>query len=130
LSELLARCLGVADAGLIQRSRRCGLFCGGVYLLRDYGALLRRGFDPLPPAQAPLSTWGEHLRALQPARREAASLPLPLAIQARILAVLLREIADSGYDVRDQRIGLTPLRKLWTAWRTRRQNRFQPISRS
>lgn len=72
-----------------------------------------------------MSRWGEYLRSLEPAEAEAANLPPAIAIRSRILGVLLREIADTGFDVEDQRIGLPPLRKLWVAWRTRGRNRFR-----
>jgi 15-cis-phytoene synthase len=39
---------------------------------------------------------------------------------AAIYRTLLDEIARDGYRVLDRRIGLTPLRKLWIAWRTAR----------
>jgi phytoene synthase len=39
-------------------------------------------------------------------------------VQLRIHRALLDELSRSALDVVDQRIGLTPLRKLWIAWRT------------
>ena len=39
---------------------------------------------------------------------------------AAIYRALLDEIARDGYHVLDRRIALTPLRKLWIAWRTAR----------
>jgi phytoene synthase len=124
LAELMARRHGVSDGPRIRQARRCGVFWGGVYLLRDRGADRRRGFDPLPRGAGPMSRWGEHLRSLEPAEAETANLPPAIAIRSRILGVLLREIADTGFDVEDQHIGLPPLRKLWVAWRTRGQSRF------
>ncbi|MEO6929023.1 MAG: squalene synthase HpnD, partial [Casimicrobiaceae bacterium] len=38
---------------------------------------------------------------------------------AAIYRTLLDEIARDGYRVLDRRIALTPLRKLWIAWRAR-----------
>ena len=48
---------------------------------------------------------------------------MPACIRARtlILESLLRELETDGFDVADQRIGLTPLRKLWLAWRESRR---------
>ena len=48
---------------------------------------------------------------------------MPTCIRARtaILESLLNEIEGTGFDVADQRIGLTPLRKLWIAWRESRR---------
>ena len=42
-------------------------------------------------------------------------------IMAAIYQRLLTEIDRDGRKVLDHRIGLTPLRKLWIAWRTRRR---------
>jgi 15-cis-phytoene synthase len=39
-------------------------------------------------------------------------------IMAAIYRTLLDEIRDERFDVLDKRIGLTPLRKLWIAWKT------------
>ena len=37
---------------------------------------------------------------------------------AAIYGTLLDEIADDGFHVLKQRTALTPIRKLWIAWRT------------
>ena len=42
---------------------------------------------------------------------------------AAIYRTLLDEIARDGYRVLDRRIALTPLRKLWIAWRAARAAR-------
>jgi phytoene synthase len=39
-------------------------------------------------------------------------------VMAAIYRTLLREIERDGFRVLDQRVALTPLRKLWIAWRT------------
>ncbi|MGQ0595492.1 MAG: squalene/phytoene synthase family protein [Gammaproteobacteria bacterium] len=44
-----------------------------------------------------------------------------VVILAEILLVTLAEIRRDGYRILDHRIALTPLRKLWIAWRTRRR---------
>ena len=44
-------------------------------------------------------------------------------IMAAIYRTTLREIEDDGYRVLEHRIKLTPLRKLWIAWRTARQEK-------
>ncbi len=41
-------------------------------------------------------------------------------IMAAIYQATLKEIEDDNYQVLDQRISLTPIRKLWIAWRTAR----------
>ena len=43
-------------------------------------------------------------------------------IMAAIYRTLLAEIARDGYLVLDRRTSLTPLRKLWLAWRTASAN--------
>ena len=43
-------------------------------------------------------------------------------MMAAIYQALLDEIARDGYQVLDRRTSLTPLRKLWIAWRTARRN--------
>ncbi len=65
-----------------------------------------------------LAPLAETLRSDRPEPADTAALPRALRIQLRIHAALLDELARSGFDVVDQRIGLTPLRKLWLAWRT------------
>ncbi|MES2261615.1 MAG: presqualene diphosphate synthase HpnD [Pseudomonadota bacterium] len=42
----------------------------------------------------------------------------PGLIMAAIYRTLLTEIEDDGYHVLQQRISLTPIRKLWLAWKT------------
>jgi phytoene synthase len=39
-------------------------------------------------------------------------------IMAAIYSALLEEIRRDGFQVLEQRIALTPLRKLWIAWKT------------
>ena len=39
-------------------------------------------------------------------------------IMAAIYGTLLEEIRRDGFNVLQQRIALTPLRKLWIAWKT------------
>jgi phytoene synthase len=42
-----------------------------------------------------------------------------LLAQAALASALLDEIERDGYHVLHQRIALTPIRKLWIAWRAR-----------
>lgn len=42
----------------------------------------------------------------------------PGLIMAAIYRALLAEIRRDGYRVLDRRIALTPIRKLWIAWKT------------
>lgn len=49
-----------------------------------------------------------------------ARLTPALRVQLRLHQDLLEVLERSGFDVADQRIGLTPLRKFWLAWRSSR----------
>jgi phytoene synthase len=64
------------------------------------------------------SAWYDRAMAqLAPRDRKAQRASLAMAA---IYRALLDEIARDGYRVLDRRIALTPLRKLWIAWRTAR----------
>jgi phytoene synthase len=140
LFELAARCYGLRDDLDLTSARRLGGWVARVRRVRDAGLLLRRGREGIAEgrlAEAGLSHEGlispahrhrlpallkpvaEALADEQPRRADTAGLPRVLRIHVRIHAELLRELARSDYAVTDQRIGLTPLRKLWLAWRTR-----------
>jgi phytoene synthase len=139
LFELICRVHGEHAPGLLAAARNAGAWCEQVRRIRDAGLLLRRGRDVLPLDRleaAGLTPEGlasrrqrhrlpellrplaEDLRAASPDPDPAGALPRALRIQLRIHRTLLDELAASGFDVTDQRIGLTPLRKLWLAWRT------------
>jgi phytoene synthase len=45
----------------------------------------------------------------------------PGLIMAAIYQALLDEIERDRYEVLDRRVALTPLRKLWIAWKTARR---------
>ncbi len=47
----------------------------------------------------------------------------PLLIRLELAMALLAEIAEDGYRLLEQRVHLTPLRKLWLAWRLRRREK-------
>ncbi len=59
--------------------------------------------------------YDEALALLPPEDRRAQR---PGLMMAAIYRALLREIASDGYQVLKQRVALTPVRKLWIAWRT------------
>lgn len=143
LFELLARCQGQTGTAELARARAAGIACALVYLIRDLGAAVRKGRYTLPrellhaaglqrldltPATS-RPALARVLAGLATAARDLAPAgPLPgrisqppvVAIRAQILQVLLGEIEASGFDVLDRRISLTPVRKLWIAWRARR----------
>jgi phytoene synthase len=139
LFELVARCHGRTDDAALATARATGAWCAQVRRMRDAGLLLRHdrtvlptdalrqaglGHEALASAEqrhrlpALLAPVADQLRRCAP---DAASpnLPRALRIQRRIHAALLDELRRSGLAVVDQRIGLTPLRKLWLAFMTR-----------
>jgi phytoene synthase len=59
--------------------------------------------------------YDEALALLPPEDRRAQR---PGLVMAAIYRTLLKEIADDGFRVLKQRVALTPVRKLWIAWRT------------
>jgi phytoene synthase len=138
LFELMARAHGERDADTLTAARRAGGWCAGVRRLRDAGLLLRRDRTVLATGavtaaglshEALAGTEHRHrlpdllapeaaaLRSEAPAL-PMAGLPRALRIQQRIHQALLDELQRSGLAVVDQRIGLTPLRKFWIAFRT------------
>ena len=102
---------------------------GRIYLPQDelqrFGvppsALLRREYGPefrhLMRFQAERArAWYERAFAQLPAQdRKSQRTGL---VMAAIYRTLLDEIAGDGYRVLDRRTSLTPVRKLWLAWRT------------
>jgi len=91
----------VAAASLLRRQGGDGL----VALMTEQVARARRWYaralDMLPP---------EDRRAQRPG-----------LVMAAIYGALLDEIERDGFRVLDRRIALTPLRKLWIAWKTARR---------
>ncbi|MBK1620312.1 hypothetical protein CKO42_18070 [Lamprobacter modestohalophilus] len=80
--------------------------------------------------QAGQDTVGQATTASQPKRRQRwdafkahksgqtlSRLTPAIRVQLRLHQDLLSVLERSGFDVADQRIGLTPLRKFWLAWR-------------
>lgn len=137
LFELMAGCQGLTDPDRIASVRAIGAFCALVYRIRDSGWLARQGRAPIPmdllgphnltpdalrqgPQRARLPEWLPELarqaQALQARSSHLGALPPFARVRARILASLLREIEVLSYQVVDQRLSLTPLRKLWIAW--------------
>lgn len=146
LFELMARCHGVTEPGRLARARRLGGYCGLVYRLRDAGLLIRRGRPVVAQerlvaagltvaglaagserAQLPglLANQAEETSDYR-ARTDATDLPVSLRIRGRIMDLLFKELAAVDYAVADVRIGLTPLSKLWQAWRESRRRTAAP----
>jgi phytoene synthase len=148
VGEVAANIFGRSDARTVQYAHRLGLAMQLTNIIRDVGDDARRGRIYLPMAELQQfevkaqeilkrdAPWGysERFDALmrfqaQRAHRlydEAMAL-LPEAdrraqrpglMMANIYRTLLREIEADGFRVLHQRTSLTPLRKLWIAWRT------------
>jgi phytoene synthase len=142
LFELVCRCHGLSATDPLAAARSAGAWCGQVRRMRDGGLLLRRSREVVP--QDCLRDAGlSHERLASPTHRNqlprlltemaarlkhelpdvagaTRQLPRPIRIQMRIHAALLDALVDTDLAVVDQRVGLTPLRKLWIAWRTPR----------
>jgi phytoene synthase len=145
---LSAEIFGCANPATHQYARDLGIAFQLTNIIRDVGEDARRGRIYLPQdelarhgvtAAAVLQrTGGDSFRALMAEQvlrarawydRAQGALPAedrqaqrPGLIMAAIYRTLLDEIARDGYRVLDHRIALTPLRKLWIAWRTARHN--------
>lgn len=135
LFELIVRVDVPIDPPRIDQAQQAGAWCWLVRRWRDAGALLRRHREVIPEQTLEAADL-THARVASPEGRHhlpglltdlAADLPRPdntglppvLRAQVRIHAALLDELARDGFPVVDQRIGLTPLRKLTIAWRSR-----------
>jgi phytoene synthase len=139
-----ARIFGITDDRTLQYAEKLGLAFQLTNIIRDVGEDARRGRIYLPiselqqfevPASDILnarhSERFEHLMRFQTERAqryyEEAFALLPTQdrraqraglIMAAIYRALLEEIAHDGFHVLHQKISLTPLRKLWLAWKT------------
>jgi len=144
VGEISATIFGYRDPATLQYAARLGLALQLINVIRDVGDDARRGriYLPIDEMQrfdvkvsdvlaaryvdgfVPLMRFqAERARAVY---REALSL-LPTIdrksqraglIMGAIYSTLLTEIERDNFQVLHQRIALTPLRKLWVAWRT------------
>lgn len=144
VGEVSALIFGVSERATLKYANRLGLALQLTNILRDVGEDARRNRIYLPQDelaahavtesdllagrmtenfrrlmefqyQRALRTYAEALAMLPAADRKAQR---PGLIMAAIYRALLEEIRADGYRVLDRRIALTPLRKLWIAWRT------------
>ena len=144
VGELSARIFGFRAHGTLDYAQTLGLAFQLTNIIRDVGEDARRGRIYLP--QDELSQFGVRetdilaarstpafveLMRFQTARaRELYSQALaqlsaedratqkPGLVMARIYRTLLDEIEHDGFAVLQGKISLTPIRKLWLAWRT------------
>jgi 15-cis-phytoene synthase len=144
VGEISAGVFGYTDPRTVQYAGRLGLALQLINIIRDVGDDARRGrvyipvdelqrfevraadllagryvagFVPLMRFQAERAraTYREALELLPSVDRRAQR---PGLIMGAIYATLLGEIERADFQVLHQRIALTPLRKLWIAWRT------------
>jgi phytoene synthase len=144
VGEISAGVFGYSDPRTLEFAGRLGLALQLINVIRDVGDDARRGrvylpvdelqrfgvraadllnarqvdgFVPLMRFQAERAraTYREALELLPPADRRAQR---PGLIMGAIYATLLDEIERENFQVLHQRVALTPLRKLWIAWRT------------
>lgn len=150
VGEVSARIFGQSQDETTAYAHRLGLAFQLTNIIRDVGEDARRGRIYLPledlqrfdvPAHELLQ--GEHTERFDALMRfqaerahrlydEALAL-LPAAdrrsqkpglMMASIYRTLLREIEASNFQVLNQRIALTPLRKFWLAWKMQALGRF------
>jgi 15-cis-phytoene synthase len=142
LFELLARCHRITDLDRLAAASALGGFCAQVYRIRDSGLYLRRGRAFLPsdcliavglsPGALALPEVADRLpvllaeaAAVAVAYRDRgvadADLPVALRVRGRISTALLGVLEGERFDLVQRRVGLTPLRKVWLAWREARR---------
>ncbi|MBO9353594.1 presqualene diphosphate synthase HpnD [Bordetella petrii] len=144
VGELSAGVFGYTDPRTLEYATQLGLAFQLTNIIRDVGDDARRGRIYLPvnelqqfdvkAAEILNGTYSERFAALmrfqaerarQLYREAMASLPeadrraqRPGLMMAAIYHALLDEIEGEDWQVLHQRISLTPLRKLWLAWKT------------
>lgn len=145
---LAAEIFGYRDPQTLKYAHDLGLAFQLTNIIRDVGEDARRGRIYLPldelkrygvsAADILRSRYSDAFRALMEFQMERAEgyydqalaqLPLddrraqrPGLVMAGIYRATLREIQRDRFRVLDRRIALTPLRKLWIAWRTWTRN--------
>ncbi|MBC7624499.1 MAG: presqualene diphosphate synthase HpnD [Aeromicrobium sp.] len=144
VGQLSAGIFGYSNPKTIHYAEHLGLAFQMTNIIRDVGEDARRDRVYLPQDElakfsvpvgdllaARHSPAFEKLMAFQTARAQSlyndafANLPAedrkaqrPGLIMSAIYRALLDEIAVDGYKVLNQRTSLTPIRKLWLAWKT------------
>jgi phytoene synthase len=144
VGALAARIFGFRNAGTLEYAEKLGLAFQLTNIIRDVGEDARHDRIYLPmdelkrfgvsaadilngqhtdnftrlmrfQAERAMGCYDEALALLPEEDRRAQR---PGLMMAAIYRTLLREIADDGFRVLQQRTALTPVRKLWIAWRT------------
>lgn len=144
---LLIEIFGYQDPITLRYARLLGISFQLVNIIRDIGDDLRRGRLYIPEEECKLFSftendfynkkYNENFRALMAFQANRAReyfeqakalLPAPeyqnqksSLMMANIYFALLEEIEKTGFQVMHQKISLTPIRKLWIAWKTHRK---------
>lgn len=152
VAAMTAGLLGAQDTRALECARVLGTLHGLSHNLAEAGADLRAGRAYLPADELArfgltegalldsdgTDAWRQFMahqieRLLRLYRDALAAVPagqaqvlLPELILAALRQALLEEIRAADYRVLSQRVALTPLRRLWIAWRTRRRRRSNP----
>jgi phytoene synthase len=150
VGEVAARIFGQTEARTTEYAHKLGLAFQLTNIIRDVGEDALRGRIYLPvselqqfdlkaheilqrqhsdrfvalmrfQAQRAHALYDEALALLPDADRRAQK---PGLMMASIYRTLLREIEAEDFQVLKQRIGLTPLRKLWLAWKVQALGRL------
>jgi phytoene synthase len=150
VGEVSARIFGQTDARTTDYAHKLGLAFQLTNIIRDVGEDAMRGRIYLPvselqqfdvkahevlarkysdrftalmafQAERANALYDEALALLPPADRRAQK---PGLMMASIYRTLLREIERDGFQVLHQRVSLTPLRKLWLAWKVQALGRL------
>ena len=150
VGEVAARIFGQQDERTTQYAHKLGLAFQLTNIIRDVGEDALRGRVYLPvdelqrfgvkvseitqrqhsdrfaalmrfQCERAQRTYDEALALLPAADRRAQK---PGLMMASIYRTLLREIEADGFQVLHQRTSLTPLRKLWLAWKMQALGRF------
>jgi phytoene synthase len=150
VGEVAARIFGQTDEATTVYAHKLGLAFQMTNIIRDVGEDAMRGRIYLPLDEQQRfgvkandliqRTYSDGFKALMKFQTDRAHalydealalLPAadrraqkPGLMMASIYRTLLREIESSGFQVLHQRIALTPLRKLWLAWKMQALGRF------
>jgi phytoene synthase len=150
VGEVSARIFGQADARTTEYAHKLGLAFQLTNIIRDVGEDALRGRIYLPLSELQQfdvkaheilhRKYSERFTALMKFQAERAHrlydqalarLPAadrrsqkPGLMMANIYRTLLREIERDGFQVLNQRVSLTPLRKFWLAWKVQALGRL------
>ena len=120
VGQLSAGIFGYRHAATLEYAEELGLAFQLTNIIRDVGEDARRGGEAFRAVMAEQAdraeaTYARALARLHPEDRRNQRAGL---IMAAIYRTLLAEIRRDGFPVLEGRVSLTPIRKLWIAWKT------------